>query len=230
MKTKLLLLSVLLAGFCLPLIAQDDETNDVTQFDNETSVDQFTIKSKIFRFIYVAPDANMSQQQLIAALNDHRNHVVSDESPAIFYLPSAEQPLIVKFNLDGSNEDDFDGQLLYNLRETMSWPVNTNFDRKKILELLTEYDFVDSDGNFKYEKVEMIFHVGKKFWDRGNNEAIIAALFFELNASKYIESGKMQFNVFFRCPPSKGSLDREKPFGDMNLDDINQRVIPKVEN
>lgn len=230
MKTRLLILSLLLAGLCLPLMAQDDETSDVTQFENEGADDQATIEKQIFRFIYVAPDANMSQQQLIAALNDHRNHIVSDESPAIFYLPSAEQPLVVKFNMDGSNEDDFEGQLMYNLRETMSWPVNANFDRKKIMELLTEYDFMDSDGNFKYEKVELNFHAGKTFWDRGNNEAIIAALFFELNAAKYIENGKMQFNVFFRCPPSKGSLDREKPFGDMNLDDINQRVIPKVED
>ena len=190
-----------------------------------------SVKEKqVFRFIYIAPDNNMSQQQLLAALNDQRNHIVSEGSPAIFYLVSNDNPIVVKFNMEGDNSEEFESQLLYGLRQTMSWNVEAPFDRKNICKMLGEYDYVDASGNIKYERVELNFHVGKTFWDRGNNESVIAALFFELNAAKYIEDKRMQFNVYFRCPPSKGVLDRDHPFGAMNLDDINQYVIPRVED
>lgn len=204
----------------------------MAQNENETSDDALTMfdEKPTFRFIYVAPDNNMSQQQLLAALNDHRNHIVMEKSPAIFYLVSNNNPVVVKFNMEGDNSDEFDDSFLYNLRQSMSWNVDAGFDRKNILSMLTQSDFVDKSGEFNYDNVEFDFHVGKTFWDYGNNETVIAALFFELNAAKYMDEGRMQFNVFFRCPPAKGTLNRENTFGEMNLDNINQYVIPKVDD
>jgi hypothetical protein len=110
----------------------------------------------------------------------------------------------------------------------MSTKVEANYDRQRIMELLSQYDFVDEEGNCHYGKTEFDFHVGKSFWDRNNNEAVIGSLFFGLNAAKYMDEGQMLFNVFFRCPPSKGGIDREVPFGVQNVDNINHRVIPQA--
>lgn len=182
-----------------------------------------------FRFIYVAPDNTMNQQGLIDALVDHYNHIVMDETPAIFYLSFKPEPVIVKMNTgNGDNPEDFESQLLYTLRQTMAYSVTPDVDRANILKLLAENDFVDEDNKPTVDDMEFDFHVGKSFWDAGNNESIIAAIYFDIDAKKYIEDNKMHFNVIFRCPPSRGNIDRETPFGLMNLDDINEVVIPSV--
>lgn len=187
------------------------------------------IESQKFRFIYVAPDNNMSQQGLIEALNDHYNHIMHEDSPAIFYLSFGTNPIIVKFNTgNGDNPDDFESELIYTLNRSMSCNVTPDYDRRKIQDILNENNFVREDGFKRYEDIEVDFHVGKVFWDSGYNEAIIAPVFFGINAAKYIEDKKMQFNVMFRCPQSKGSFNRDVPFGEMNLDDINHIVIPRV--
>ena len=218
MSKKTIILGILSFFMALPAMSIEDSDLSQTSGNKQT-----------FRFVYIAPDNNMSQQQLLADLNNHRNYVVLEGSPAIFYLVSNNDPLIVKFNMSGDNSDEFENQLLYNLRQTMSWSVDANFDRQKILSLFRQYDFIDNSGELVFDKVEFDFHVGKTFWDRGNNEAVIAALFFELNAAKYLDENRMQFNVFFRCPPSKGTYDGEKPFGEMNLDDINSLIGTIIE-
>lgn len=212
MKNKYLFLLLALTLMAIPVIAQDN-SGDYSE--------------QVFRFIYVAPDNTMTQQRLLADLENHRNYVVSEGSPAIFYLASSHDPIIVKFNLDEDNSNDFDSQLLGYLKQSMSTNVEAAYDRQRIMELFGQYNFLDDEGFMNYKRVELNFHVGKSFWDFRNNESVISALFFELNAKKYVADEKMQFNVFFRCPPSRGSFDREKPFGDINLDDINEVIIPQ---
>lgn len=222
MKIKYFCLFALLLAFSLPASAQED----VTDYDEEPTMD-----ARKFRFIYVAPDDYMSQKGLIEALTDHYNHIVMEGSPAIFYLSFKPEPVVVKFNTgNGDNPDEFESELLYTLRQTMSYNVAPELDRTNILKLLNENDFMDENNEFIHENMEFDFHVGKSFWDAGNNEAIIAAIYFNVDAKKYIEDNKMQFNVIFRCPPSKGTLNRENPFGAMNFDDINATVIPSVQD
>lgn len=213
MKFKYLYLLLLLLPFAKPAAAQDEPE----------------MEAQKFRFIYVAPDNNMSQQGLINDLIDHYNHIVSEESPAIFYLSFRPEPVIVRFNTGkDDNPDDFEGELLYTLRQSMSYNVTPDYDRDAILEIMDKNNFLNEDGQKQYEEIELDFHVGKTFWDSGNNEVIIAPVFFDLNAAKYIADKKMQFNVMFRCPQSKGSFNRDMPFGTMNPDEINQIVIPRV--
>ena len=220
MNKKYFFLLVLLLVAVAPVMAQDD--------DEALSKDE-----QIFRFVYVAPDNTMTQQRLLADLEDYRNHVVSEGSPAIFYLAAGQDPVIVKFNLGDDNSEDFDSQLMGYLRQSMSTNVEAGYDRQRILELFTRYNFLNEGGQIAYKQVQLNFHAGKTFWNSGNNETVIGALFFELNAAKFIgdENGeKMQFNVFFRCPPSRGDFDHEKPFGYINLDGINDKVIPQTKD
>lgn len=215
MKRKYVLLLFPLLTLALSAMAQE-----------ETDIDDGN-ENKIFRFVYVAPDNTMTQQRLLADLNDHRNHVVSEGSPAIFYLASGHDPIVVKFKLDDDNSDDFESQMLGFLKQSMSTNVEASYDRQHIRELLSQYDFIDEEGNLTYKKMEFDFHVGNTFWSLHNNETVIAALFFEMNIAKYMEDDKVQFNVYFRCPPSRGDYNREKPFGELNPDNINERVIPQ---
>lgn len=222
MKIRYFYLFALLLTFALPVSAQEEVFDDGLEP---------TIEARKFRFIYVAPDNFMSQQGLIEALTDHYNHIVAEESPAIFYLSFKPEPVIVKLNTgNGDNPDEFESELLYTLRQSMSYNVTPDLDRTEILRLLNENDFVDENNRFIHDNMEFDFHVGKSFWDSGNNEAIIAAIYFDTDAKKYIDDNKMQFNVIFRCPPSKGTLNRETPFGEMNFDDINATVIPSVQD
>lgn len=222
MKSKYLYLLALLMSFTMSVSAQDDFGGDTPQP---------TMDVEKFRFIYVAPDNFMSQQGLIDALLDHHNHIVSEESPAIFYLSFKPEPVVVKINTGkDDNPDAFESDLLYTLRQSMAYNVTPDVDRANILNLLNEYDFVDENNKLMVQDMEFDFHVGKSFWDAGNNESVISAVYFDINAKKFIEDGKMQFNVIFRCPPSRGTLNRETPFGEMNLDDINVTVIPRVQD
>ncbi len=222
MKLRYLYLFAMLLSLAMQATAQED----VIAYGPEP-----TMEPQRFRFIYVAPDNNMSQNGLIEALVDHHNHIMAEESPAIFYLSYKPDPIIVKINTGkGDNPDDFESELLYTLRQSMSYNVTPDFDRSNILNLLNENEFIDENGKFIYENLEFDFHVGKVFWDSGNNESVIAAIYFNINAKKYIEEDKIQFNVIFRCPPSKGTLDRETPFGELNFDDINEIVIPRVQD
>lgn len=216
MKFKYLLLTLLLLPFSLPAAVQQD--------NNEAEVE-----AGKFRFIYVAPDNNMSQQSLITDLTDHYNHIISEESSAIFYLSFRPEPVIVRFNTGkDDNPDDFESELLYTLRQTMSYNVAPDYDRARIMEIMDENSYEDEDGVRKYSDIELDFHVGKTFWDSSNNESIIAPVFFYLDAAKHIADKTMQFNVMFHCPPSKGTFNRDTPFGTMNPDNINQIVIPRV--
>lgn len=234
MNNKYLLLLMLLLGLNIPIMAQEEQETEESEVEDFETAESETVEKKTFRFIYVAPDNTMTQQRLLAALNNHRNYIVSEGSPAIFYLASGDNPIIVKYNLDDESVEDsdnlFEKELLYYLKQSMSTNVEAGFDRQKIMELISQYDFIDEDGELSYKMTEFDFHVGKSFWDRGNNEAVIGSLFFALNAAKYMNEGQLQFNVFFRCPSSKGSFDRDKPFGQLNFDDINRRIIPQTED
>ncbi len=201
------------------------------QYNENPETPTATMESQKFRFIYIAPDNLMSQKGLIEAIVDHHNHIIAEESPAIFYLSHQPEPIVVKLNTGaGDNPDDFESELLYALRQSMAYSVTPDVDRDNIMKILQENDFVDENDNVIHDNIEFDFHVGKSFWDAGNNETILAAIYFNIDAKKYIDKNKMQFNVIFRCPPSKGTLNRESPFGIMNLDDINTIVIPRVQD
>ncbi len=226
MKIKeMILMMVLLVA--LPSNARDNNYEKTSGMDSLNSQDDS--ESKIFRFIYVAPDKKMDRDNLIKKLETYANLINYEESPAFFYLPDDKTPIIVRFHLDGE-EGNLNDELIPNLRKTMSWKVTSDFDCKNILSLLSKTDFIDTDGNIKYKRVDIDFLVGGDFWDKKNNENVIATLFFELNVAKYLGE-KMQFNVYFRGPEYRYNecVDKDNPFGNINYDRINSRVKPRRE-
>lgn len=208
MKYRYLFLAALLVAFALPTKAQE----------------RAALNEQRLKIVYVAFDEDMDRDEL---LNTLKRYSEGDE-PTVFYSAYNEKPKVVKFNLGGDtrkSKDDFEKVFLYDLKRAKTAPVNTEFDRKEIMAIIEEADLIDASGNFNYAKLELDFHVGPSFWVRGCNETLIAALFFELNAAEHIEEGRMQFNVYYRCPTNKREgYDNANEFGNLNLDGINELV------
>ena len=205
-------LSFFFSLFCLllavnmPVMAQDE-------------VDA-TPSKQTFRFVYTAMDTSIPLQALLKDLQDAYNHALL-EGPAIFYLANGSEPIIVKVNTSDDNRDDFEGKLLKWLKQNTSSTVDGSYDKCKILELLSENNYVDNERNLIYGNTGFEFHVGQSFWNMTNNEVLIAELFFELDLSFFLANDSFSFNVI--CPRSI-EIDEKHPFGVLNPDNINESI------
>ena len=186
-------------------------------------------KEQTFRFVYIAPDRTVDIPTITSELKTLKDNTTANGYPAVFYLANGESPVIVEFNIGKNNQEDYERQLKYMIENNTSWRVESTFDRKRVENILSGYNVVDSNGNLTYSSTELSFHVGKNFWDNHWNEKLIGAIFFDLNVAKYIGTPAFKFNVFFYCPPaydSNENYSREKPFGELNPDGINDKVTP----
>lgn len=188
-----------------PIMAQDGEESPEEQS---------------FQFVYIAQDHSMSVQSLTEQLRDVYNHAIM-EGPTIFYLSRGTSPIIVKVNLTDDNRGDFEEEILAKVREQESPSVDGGHDKRQILQLLRDNNFVDETGHLVYGRTDFKFYVGQSFWTMGNHEAVIAPLYFELDIANFISSETFNFNVY--CPRNI-DLDNNAPFGILNPDGINDDI------
>ena len=186
-----------------------------------------------FRFVYIAQgsEKEMPVNSLINNLETAWlwSHWSETSGPVIYFLSLGNmgEPIIVKANCeaDANSEDernDFN-EMLKKLKGNNQYTIHGKDDKKKILELLNEYDIVDSNGQPLYKETSLEFHVGQDFWNSGNNETVLASLFFDLNISRYINAGKnFHFNVF--CPRKLDVKNSETIFGFLNPDDCSKYI------
>lgn len=193
---------VMLCGFATSVTAQENDPN------------------KSFRLVYVAQDSSMPLEHLLETLRDAYNHAMV-EGPTIFYLANGNAPIVVKVNVKDDNRDDFEQKLLPSLQENVSRSVYGRVDKENIIKLLDEANFLDDTGELFHRANDLEFHVGENFFSMGNNEALIGALFFELNLSRYMGNGTFNINVF--CPRSVD--EGINVFGVLNPDGVNQKVF-----
>lgn len=191
----------------------------------ETEVVDTPQKKQTFRFVYVAPDRAVDKKTLEADINTIRDNANQDKSPVIFYLANGKKPIIVELNTDENNDSSaYSSKLIYYINNNTSWTVDIS-DRQQIRELLLQKGIIDDQGNLTYGRTELYFYVGKEFWVGSKNETIIGALYFDINAAKYKGNDALfQYNVYFYCPPGQDNIDRDKPFGNLNPDGINEEV------
>ena len=206
MKKILLLLSVLLTAFFGAVAQEETEGHDKGARD--------------FRFVYIAHDVNTPVQRLIERLEDYQNNAFEEGEDVIFYLSSGTNPIIVEYNVGRDNKGDFEDVLLSELNERISHDVDAQTDVETILQLIENADIMDEDKNLKYLSAKFNFYVNPKFWTLGNNEAVIAPLFFALDVP-HIRGGRVQFQLF-EAKEDKLKYPEGKPFGEKNLDGINQ--------
>ena len=193
------------------LLAQNNETTEATSTADQS-----------FSLVYIAQDASMPIQEMEKKLQTAWNRAVQN-GPTIFYLSRGrEEPVIVKVNINGEdNRADYENVLIPAINQAMTYTVDGPFDKQNILSLLEKHQFLSAEGTALYRETNFDFHVGQDFWMSGNNEAVIASLFFELNIKKYI-ADEFHFNVF--CPRTVTYHEDAGPFGYLNPDDCRRNI------
>ncbi len=168
---------------------------------------------KDLQFIYIAHDETTAVGSLIdrltEAYNDARNYPETRE--LILYLANDEYPIIVQVNTENDNQGQF-GLIIEELQTKIAHTINPEVDRETIVALFNQNDMIDEDGKPIYYSVEWTYYVNSTFWSLGNNEDIIAGLFFIMDMKKMIDAGYMRVYVMYgqndRLP-----YDKNLPFG-----------------
>ena len=178
-------------------------------------------------FVYIDHAPSTPVNQLCQRIRTLRDDAIEVEDALIVYLSDGRQSLLSFTNLQdvyGKNRDKNDAfvDIIAALQDANSHDVIAQEDRKNILRLFDEYNFVDENGRFLFNSVTMDFYVGPEYWTLGNHEKVISHLFVDFDAASFPKE-KLSFNVF---KPKGLSLNYQEgiPFGDNNIEGINQKL------
>ena len=106
---------------------------------------------------------------------------------------------------------------------TINLPVNAQADVRRVREILDDSNFISDNGDMKYRKAEIDFYVGSRFWRLGFNNKVIAHLYSILGLS-YVSKSEVEFRVFVPKTDDKLKYAEGKPFGENNIDGINEKI------
>lgn len=181
-----------------------------------------------FTFVYIAQGSAEEMPIALMEKNLETAWGCIQKGAVIFYLSRGiDNPIIVKANVDGTGNyekerEEFEEKILNSLREGIQYSVDGAHDKRRIFEILQEHEIVDSLGQPLYNETTFEFHVGQDFWDSGNNETVIASLYFELNIAELRKEADFHFNVF--APRKLSYNEVDGPFGVLNPDDCSQYI------
>ena len=103
-------------------------------------------QSQSLEFLYIAHDGSTPVNALCDRLTQVYEDAVQEESMAvIFYLANADEPRIVKMNLNGDNRTEFE-ELLGELRYKSAHEIFAEVDQKAIVDIFDQVDFIDESG------------------------------------------------------------------------------------
>lgn len=173
-------------------------------------------QDKSFEFYYIAHDGKTNFSELCNRLYEVYEDALSNEDYAvIFYMPNYDEYIDVRVNLPDSNPDDFE-KIISELRIKVAHDNSTEVDYAAIMDLINKYDFVDDEGTHTYTSVLFCWYVNPTFWSCGNNESLIAKLYFTLELGNYTEYVESQF-WHTRDDGLEKLVDRRYPFGRKNV-------------
>lgn len=178
-------------------------------------------------FVYIDHEPSTPVNKLCERIRTLRDDAIEVDDALILYLSDGKQSLISFTNLKdnyGKDRDSNDAfiNIIAALQDANSHDVIASEDRKNILNIFDEYNFVNEMGQIKFSSVTIDFYVGSGFWSLGNNEKVISHLFVDFDVAS-LPKDKFVFNVF---KPKGETLDypEGKPFGDNNIDGINNKL------
>ena len=178
-------------------------------------------------FVYIDHEPSTPVNRLCERIRTLRDDAIEVDDALIIYLADGHQSLLSFTNLGdkskkGRDKNDAFINIIAALQDAISHDVIAKDDRKNILKLFDEYNFVDNTGKFLFNTLTMDFYVGADFWTLGNNEKVIARLFSVLDASSFSKE-QFVFNVF-KPKGEKLNYPEGLPFGDNNIDEINSKL------
>lgn len=184
---------------------------------------------KSYSFYYIAHDKETPVGKLTEVLEEAAKYANRLSSPAIFYLANGDEPIVVKFNMEGENESDFKNLLLAELHAKDYHTPGGHKDVLNILNIINEHDFI-YDGMLVPDTF-FRFYVGKDFWERECNISVIAALYNILNIEHYMNDGLMfEVNshqaeeIISHCTTISGGSKKCNLFGEQDYNGMNDKI------
>lgn len=130
---------------------------------------------------------------------------------------------ITKSGRPRDTEDAFK-DVLETMNNANQHDVEPLVDVENILSLLEQFQVFAEDASLNFKSLRFDFYIGPQFWRLQNNVSVIARIYSLIQQGLRDEDkGKISFNVF---KPSDSQLDyiEGKPFGDTNLNGINDVI------
>ncbi len=174
--------------------------------------------SQRLTFVYIAHDVNTDTQALVARLKELFKDTINypDMRATIFYLANQSTPIVVKINMPGDNRKDFD-EILYSLQNSRYHEIYPMEDVENIVQIFNENDILTDEGTRIYQGVDWIYYINSTFWERNNNEHVIAKLFFVMDMEQMIRTNYMTLDFYYGEKNDAIAYNRISPFGDKGI-------------
>lgn len=192
------------------------------------------LQARTLRLVYIAHDVNTPIETLVQKVERYYEELedeAEDENSrrqTILYLSSGSKPIVVNMS-SGQRDDDQFNRLVSELYERNYHDVDTEVDVEKIVNLLSDDEFLSSSGTLDVQQLRFEFFVTPIFWEQGHNEKLIATLFYSLGLERFFDpkspeyNREVSFKTYFptiedmrKCVGTEG-----KPFGNENVNNIN---------
>lgn len=185
-----------------------------------------------YHFIYIEHEIGNHKNILCEKLKTLREDAKETGDILIMYLSTGDQEqnygICSYTNLEdpsGKQQDTNDAfnNIIAVIQDSKSLPVNAQVDVSNVIDILNASNFVDENGKMKYRKAEIDFYAGSRFWRLGLNNSVIAHLYSILGISA-LPQNEVEFRVFVPKSDDKLKYPDGMPFGENNIDGINERI------
>ena len=199
-------------------------------------------KEKSLQIVYIDHEVTTPTKELNARMTERFYDVVQypDQEALVLYLSNGRRSPIAFVNLkefateeqlkfisaSGLRRDTEDAfkDVLETMNKANSHTVEPLIDIDNILSLMEQLQVFDENGALNYKKLSFDFYVGPQFWLLRNNEKIISRIYAILHHGlKDADKDKISINVF-KPADTKLEYTEGKPFGEANLNGINEKL------
>ena len=185
-----------------------------------------------YHFIYIEHEIGDHKNILCEKLKSLHEDAKETGDALIIYLSTGDQEqdfgICSYTNLEdpsGKHQDTDDAfnAIIAVIQDSKSLPVNAQADVSNVIAIMDASNFVDDSGKMKYQKAEIDFYAGSRFWRLGFNNSIIAHLYTILDIPS-MPRNEVAFRVFVPKSDDKLKYPEGMPFGENNIDGINEKI------
>lgn len=190
------------------------------------TITQPQVEDHNIKVIFIDHEPSLRVSDVISKLREIRTEALENDHAVIFYMPNNQEPFISLINIgeadDARATDEAFGELCYALNQP-SHNKDAYYDRKRFVDLFSEFNVIQPDGKIGFRNVRVEFWLTDEFWQLGYNETIVAPIYFALDVPKLIEQ-EFVFDAFLEIQTLK-KIDQKHAFGPKNLSQINKMGV-----
>lgn len=188
-------------------------------------------QTKNYQFVYIDHEVNTPVNQLCTKLKELYGFAEETGDALIIYLSTGIHSegycMLSLKNLKDVTEKNLDTEEAFNniigaLQNANYHAVDPKADVNNIINLFDTYSYQDENGSLTYKNVKLNFYVGSRFWTYGYEYMVLSYLYSLLDVVN-MPKGVFTYNVMI-SHSDKPKYPEGKPFGDINLQGINENV------